>query len=392
MEETKATQVIIDASLEKHFRQLFVETVEEETIPYCVFEVPLETETDQVTTLQLWESLCRHAGLDAELPFEQVRVTLCRDKHTVLRELGAQDLPFLVLLGFLPRRAGVLVDLGIKFSERTEDESSGRRLSSVDLESEDLDTPSTGLRFIATRLPSAFPETEDEFSELFFESSKIKGFKAEKCGYLEFRTAKIWRNRWFVLIDDRLYYYKTHLHKHAEGFIPLQESFVRRIPVSSVDSRLAQQLTPIALSPRTAIFENFSRRSLTVQQDSLEQCESESTGYAFEIDTMYQLLVFRGGSLSDVHQWVSLLESKSDANAETKQLEFLENKFEHFEEYSTDLFDPPVELPSRIHEAFPELDFQWVCDLEDYESKTSSDDIPEYFRGIFGRFQHESFS
>jgi hypothetical protein len=45
----------------------------------------------------------------------------------------------------------------------------------------------------------------------------------DRMGYMEKRgaTNTAWRDRWFVLQDQKLFYFKTHQHTKAITYIPL---------------------------------------------------------------------------------------------------------------------------------------------------------------------------
>lgn len=105
-------------------------------------------------------------------------------------------------------------------------------------------------------------------------SSSVKD--SARCGYLEKKGArnKSWRERWFVLQGDKLFYFKTHEHTSSISNIPLADSRVR---------------------------ESHNRRPQE---------------YVFEIDTKSRIFFLRARSYSLMMEWIKCLQRSTSMEEE----------------------------------------------------------------------------
>eukprot|EP00455_Lapot_gusevi_P028190 TRINITY_DN299_c0_g1_i4.p1 TRINITY_DN299_c0_g1~~TRINITY_DN299_c0_g1_i4.p1 ORF type:complete len:397 (-),score=74.86 TRINITY_DN299_c0_g1_i4:1146-2336(-) len=125
--------------------------------------------------------------------------------------------------------------------------------------------------------------------EFFSQSQKMEN--CDRCGYIEKRGQRntAWRERWFVLQGDKVYYFKSHTHNKAITFIPLADSVVREAP------------------------------------------GRKKREFMFEINTKQRIYQLRAKSHADMMSWIRDLQKATTVNLENDAIDEAERMIENAE-------------------------------------------------------------
>lgn len=155
-------------------------------------------------------------------------------------------------------------------------------------------------------------EEEDE-GHFFSHLEEIHGIRCGKCGYLDklvlIRDRLDWRPKWFVLQDDRLYWFRSHLDFNARSFVSLSDCSVYLVTKSPFECK--EYVFGGGIE-----FSHFER---------------EENGFELEIDTMLTKIRLRGGSRDEVLDWVSQMQGKSVCEHENREFIDLQTAIDGFE-------------------------------------------------------------
>jgi hypothetical protein len=165
----------------------------------------------------------------------------------------------------------------------------------------------------------------EAFSKLYSEAAG-----AIRSGLLEIYVERMkrWKTRWFVLQDDRLYYYRSHLEMNPLGFIPLRDSTVRIVSACNVQKRM-----------RRKSWNDFKEFVPAVDVDY-----ETNDKMCIEIDTTNALCHLSAPNIVEMDAWINDIIVQSSAH----QVNF------HFEDIST-----RVEIQEAQKENFFEFVDLW---------------------------------
>jgi hypothetical protein len=125
-------------------------------------------------------------------------------------------------------------------------------------------------------------------------------------GYLSKRgkTNTAWKLRWFILVAEKLYYFKQHTHNlnQAIAAIPINEATVQQMPTHP-----NQQIADDTNSNHNSSNSNNSSSS---NSSNLNNIVSQSSSrYIFAINTVSRTFYLRALDYEDMHAWLVLLRS-----------------------------------------------------------------------------------
>eukprot|EP00475_Leptophrys_vorax_P037845 TRINITY_DN6581_c0_g2_i2.p1 TRINITY_DN6581_c0_g2~~TRINITY_DN6581_c0_g2_i2.p1 ORF type:complete len:510 (-),score=98.31 TRINITY_DN6581_c0_g2_i2:232-1761(-) len=140
---------------------------------------------------------------------------------------------------------------------------------------------------------------------------------AIRSGLLEIYMEKMqrWKTRWFVLQDDRLYYYRSHLDLNPLSFIPLRNSAIRVISDLNVQKRNRRK--------SWSDYKDIGRPN--------DPAEDRKARFCIEIDTATSLFHLVAPSLPEMEAWINDIIVQSDAHQINFHFEDLACKLENQE-------------------------------------------------------------